>query len=138
MNQSMPLTDEHAAVGAAVAALDTAWRTADPSERQRLLERALAPGAELVGPEPMGRHVGVAAIAALIGGFATRWPGAQVVVTTGVDVHHGWARYGWTIRSEHGELLLEGIDVAQVAPDGRLARIVMFYGAPPPLTRTRV
>ena len=69
----------------------------------------------------------MSATAALIGGFAERWPGAQVVVTTGVDTHHGWARYGWAIRDASGEPLLQGIDVVEAAPDGRLRRVVMFY-----------
>lgn len=133
MDHKPPLAGGPTALEAAVAALDAAWQATDPGERERLLERALAPGAELVGPEPVGRHVGVPAIGALIGGFAARWPGARVVVTTGIDAHHAWARYGWAIRGAGGEPLLEGMDVVETAPDGRLARVVMFYGALPPL-----
>lgn len=124
-----PLADEQPGLGDAVAALDAAWQTADSDERQRLLARALVPDAELVGPEPVGQRTGVSAIAELIGAFGTRWPGARVVITTRVDAHHGWARYGWAIRDANGKALLEGIDVVEAAPDGRLRRVVMFYGS---------
>jgi hypothetical protein len=59
-----------------------------------------------------------------------RWPGARVAITTRVDAHHGWARYGWTIQNARGESLLDGMDVAEAAEDGRLRRVVMFYVAP--------
>jgi hypothetical protein len=133
MDRTPSLAGEQAGLEEAVAALDAAWQAADPDERRRLLERALAPGAELVGPEPVGRRIGVPAIAALIGAFGERWPGARVVVTTRVDAHHGWARYGWAIRNARGESLLEGIDLVEAAEDGRLRRVVMFYGALTPL-----
>ena len=117
--------------GQVVAAYDAAWRERDEGARCRLLEQVFAADGELIGPAPVGRVVGVPAIAAHIGRFFERWPGADVFVTTGIDGHHGWLRYGWVIRRESGEVLLQGIDVAELAADGRLRLVVMFFGPLP-------
>jgi hypothetical protein len=133
MNDPTPGSDSPPALDDVVAAWDAVWQAVEPDARQRLLERAVTPGVEFVGPPPAGRLVGASEIAVFVGGFLKRWPGARVAIATGIDAHNGWARYGWTIRGAGGEVLLEGVDVAEVAPDGRLQRIVMFYGALPPL-----
>jgi hypothetical protein len=112
-----------------VNAYDRAWREADPGERRRLLEQSLTETAELISPQ--GRWAGRDAIAEWIGDFAERMPGATVKVTTGVDEHHGFARYGWVIAASDGSTAAEGIDVCELADDGRLRRIVMFFGSSP-------
>ena len=112
-----------------IAALDAAWNETDPSERRRLLEVSLADDAVLV--EPRGSFTGREAIVARIAGFQERFPGARVEITSGVDEHHGLLRYAWSITSADGATLLEGIDVAERASDGRLQRVVMFFGPLP-------
>jgi hypothetical protein len=47
---------------------------------------------------------------------------------------HSFARYSWRISGSDGSTLLEGIDVVeQSAHHGRLRRVVMFFGALPPV-----
>jgi hypothetical protein len=46
------------------------------------------------------RSVGIDAIAERIGGFGARFPRAPVAITSGVDEHHGFARYAWTITGQ--------------------------------------
>jgi hypothetical protein len=43
--------------------------------------------------------------------------------------HNDVIRYAWAIVDAQGQKLLEGIDVAERAPDGRLRRILMFHGS---------
>jgi hypothetical protein len=112
-----------------VAAYDRAWREHDPGERMRLLRAALTEDAELLSPQ--GRWAGRAAIAEWIGGFAERVPGSAVTVSTGIDEHNGVARYGWTITGPDGARVLDGTDVCDIADDGRLRRVVMFFGPVP-------
>lgn len=112
--------DEH------LAAYDRAWNAPDGDQRRRLLASALAPDCELV--EPRGRYAGLDAVAGRIEGFAARFPGARVDITTAVDEHNGFARYGWRIVGADGAQLLEGIDVVERAADGRIGRVVMFFG----------
>ena len=105
---------------------DEAWNTPDLSERRRLLEGALTEDCELV--EPRGRFVGRGAIVERIVGFTDRFPGARVDITSNVDEHNGFARYAWTIVNRDGSEILHGIDVVERAQDGRLRRVVMFFG----------
>jgi hypothetical protein len=112
----------------AIERYDEAWN-ADASSREQLLSMSLADECELI--EPRGRFTGRDAILERIEGFATRFPGARVDITTDVDEHNGVARYGWRIRDVDGGVVLEGTDVVDVDAAGRLRRIVMFFG---PLT----
>ena len=105
---------------------DAAWNAPDVDERRRLLEAALVEESEL--DEPRGRFPGREMILERINGFCERFPGARVDVTTNVDEHNGFARYGWQIMGGDGNLILDGIDVMERACDGRLGRVVMFFG----------
>ena len=104
-----------------------AWNVSDAQERRRLLEAALTEDCELI--EPRGRFPGRDAIVERITGFSNRFPGARVDITTGVDEHNRFARYGWKIIDQDGSALLDGLDVVERAADGRLERVVMFFGA---------
>jgi hypothetical protein len=110
---------------------DRAWNASDADERRRLLEAALTEDCELV--EPRGRFPGRDAIVERINGFADRFPGAKVEITTNVDEHNGFARYGWRIVDRDGTVMLEGTDVVERAEDGRFRKVVMFFGRLDPL-----
>ena len=109
-----------------IEAYDRAWNASGDDERRRLLETALTEDCEML--EPRGRFAGREAIVERLRGFSDRFPGARVAVTTNVDEHNGLARYGWAIVDADGAPLLDGIDVVERASDGRLRRIVMFFG----------
>ena len=112
-----------------VAAYDRAWNEPDPAERRRLLELSWAEDGELV--DPTGRFQDREAIIERLAGFSERFPGARVDITSGIDDHHGFVRYAWTIADADGARLLEGIDVCELAEDRRLRRVVMFFGPLP-------
>ena len=59
---------------------DDAWNAPDPDE------------CELI--EPRGRFAGRDAILERVSGFSSRFPGAKVEITTSVDEHNRFARYG--------------------------------------------
>lgn len=62
-----------------------------------------------------------------------RRPGARVVRTSKVDVHHGIARFAWHVVQADGTALPEGLDIALISSDGtRIERIIGFFG---PLVR---
>jgi hypothetical protein len=114
-------------VDAVIEKYDQAWNASGVDERRRLLEAALTDDCEML--EPRGRFAGREAIVERISGFAERFPGATVDITTNVDEHNGFARYGWRIIDREGNPLLNGIDVVERAADGRLCKVVMFFGA---------
>ena len=113
-------------VEAMIEKYDRAWNASDAGERRRLLEAALTDDCEMV--EPRGRFAGLEAILQRISGFSDRFPGARVDITTKVDEHNGFARYGWRILDREEAPLLDGIDVVERAEDGRLCKVVMFFG----------
>lgn len=117
-----------------LAAYDEAWNARDPHERRRLLERSLLPDAELVDPSA-GHFTGIDDIAGRLQGFGERFPGARVTITSGVDEHHGFARYAWTISDQDGTTILDGIDVVQRSDSGLISRVIMFFGPLPPAER---
>jgi hypothetical protein len=107
-----------------------AWNETDAGVRCELLSRCLADGAEL--HDPTGSVRGVAGVSERIGAFQESAPGTTVVRSTGADAHNGFARYGWDIVGGDGAVALAGIDVAEHDADGRLRRVVMFFGPLPP------
>ena len=118
---------EQLSVREVVQAYQRAW-SAEEGERRRLLELSLTEDAELV--QPNGRSAGPDAVTQRIAGLGERWPGAEVEITSGTDEHHGFVRYAWNLRTPDS-VLLSGFDVAELAPDGRLRRVVQFFGPLP-------
>lgn len=113
-----------------LAAYESAWSEPGQAARAQLLARSLTDDAELLDPKG-GRFQGRDAIDERIAGFGERFPGARLILTSGVDEHNGFARYGWAIHAADGSLILDGLDVVERGEDRRLRRIVMFFGPLP-------
>jgi len=45
-----------------------------------------------------------------------------------VDAHHDHVRFAWELANDDGEVAVGGIDVGELAQDGRLRRIMGFFG----------
>ncbi len=107
-----------------------AWNEDDPERRWELVTRSLAEGVEIFGPgvELRGHGDVLAAIAA----FRGEVPARRSVLTSPVDAHHRFGRYGFAIEGENGAVLQRGIDFLELGPDGRLVRVVSFLGPDAP------
>jgi hypothetical protein len=108
-----------------------AWNEPDEAARRKLLEQAWADDG--VYCDPTATVDGRDALLAHIGGFQTMLPGARIETSSGVDEHDGWLRFAWTMISADGTPAMEGFDVGELGPDGRLRRIVGFFGPFPPI-----
>ena len=104
----------------------TMWRTTDAAERARLVAQTFTED---------GRHVdqhadatGHAALADMIAGVHTGFPGFQMARTSGVDRVEDQLRFSWDLVGADGTPIVAGLDVGEVAPDGRLRRIAGFWG----------
>ena len=53
--------------------------------------------------------------------------GARTELRGNVDEHHGLLRFAWSIAGPDGPVM-EGMEFGELAEDGRLRRIVGFFG----------
>jgi hypothetical protein len=106
-----------------------AYGEPDAARRQALISQAWAGDGHLVDPPLDGRgHDGIDGMFAAVQG---QFAGHRFRRTTGVDAHHEFARYGWELVAPDGSVTLGGMDVAQFDDDGKLVRVVGFFGDPP-------
>jgi len=107
-----------------------AWNEPDAAARQALLERCwsdegvyLDPRAFLTGRDELTHHIAA---------IQTSRPGARLEFTSGIDVHHNVVRFLWRLVRADGSCGDVSIDFGEVGSDGRLVKIIGFFGAPPP------
>lgn len=62
-----------------------------------------------------------------------RRPGSKVRRTSIVDAHHGCVRFAWHVVQADGTSLPEGIDFMEVDDEGKIQRVIGFFG---PLARS--
>lgn len=120
----------------AVRAYVAAWSTLDDSARSELLAQCwdengtyIDPLFEVHGRQALATHIG----RFLHDGAYGRGPGCRIPISSGVDHHHGMVRFTWVLLDPDGTPVSQGTDVGELAPDGRLQRIVGFFGAPAPI-----
>lgn len=113
-----------------IEAFVAAWNVADEDEadRRRLLEQCWADDGLFIAPG--ARSANRDELAALMQRVTPRWAGGRARISS-VDEHDGWLRYTWKIVRPDGSLVGEGLHVAERAPDGRLQRMIAFYGPLP-------
>jgi hypothetical protein len=107
-----------------------AWNEPDEEKRRQLLERAWTDEGTYM--DPQSSAAGRDALVALIGAFRQRFQGTRTELRSNVDEHHRLLRFAWSMVGPGGPVL-EGMDFGELAEDGRLRRIVGFFG---PLSST--
>lgn len=98
--------------------------------RRQILERVwtddceiILPGMRLRGREEVNAH---------ISSIRNEYYGAASPTLLGsVDAYDDVLRYEWRIVSPLGDVLAEGVNFGDRAPDGRLRRAVVFFGLRP-------
>ena len=107
----------------------TAYAEPDQSRRAALIARVWAEDGQLLDPPLTGEgHRGIDEAAAAL---LSHYGGHTFRRTSGVDAHHGHFRYAWELVGPDGAVAIAGIDVGEVAQDGRLRRITGFFGEAP-------
>lgn len=117
--------------GEVVTSYGAAWNEPDEDARRKLLNQGWADDG--IYCDPTATVSGREALVTHIAGFHQQFPGARIEVASGVDEHDGWLRFAWTMVGADGATIMEGFDVGELAPDGRLRRIVGFFGPFPPV-----
>ncbi len=103
-----------------------AWNEPDPVKRDKILEPVWPENA--VYTDPTVHTVGRKALVDHIGTVCARFPGSTIVMTSGVDVHHDMLRFYWKRILADGSSRPEGIDFGELTGDGKIKRIVGFFG----------
>lgn len=103
------------------------WTEPDADRRKELLASVWAEGATYTDPSVHAANA--VELLAHIAKVQARRPGAKVLRTSSVDIHHGIARFAWHVVEANGKQLPEGLDIAFLTPDGgRIQRIIGFFG----------
>jgi hypothetical protein len=103
----------------------------DQSARMVLLQLAMTPDAEIWGPIRV--FAGYQQISEKISGFHQNSPGCRLVLATGLNIFLNSARIGGAILGPQGEMRATGEALIELAPDGRIQRVIPFWEALPPL-----
>lgn len=106
-----------------------AYGEPDGQRRAALISQVWTDHGQLVDPPIEGTgHAGISDMAAAV---QSQFPGHTFRRTTGIDAHHSFARYGWELVSSDGDVVLAGLDIAEINDNGHLQRIVGFLGDMP-------
>ena len=107
-----------------------AYGEPDGNRRIALIEQVWAPDGHLFDPPiDAAGHTGIDQMFAAV---QSQFAGHTFRRSTGIDAHHGIARYGWELVAGDGSVTLAGMDVAVVGDDGKLTRVAGFFGDLPP------
>jgi hypothetical protein len=114
---------------AAVVAYCAAWNTVDKTERDRLLEQSWAADGSYGDPES-SFVTGRVALGKMIAEFQRGHPGAYFRCSA-PQQHHGFMRVTWILFGPDGVERWHGTDFSELAADGRIRRVVGFFGDAP-------
>jgi hypothetical protein len=105
----------------------SAWNATDAGERLVLLERSVTDDIEFI--DPMKHALGRDALAGHIAETQAAYPGLTFAAGGDSDGHNNLVRQPWAaLRGD--EVVLRGLDIDEVAPDGRLSKIIGFFDKP--------
>lgn len=107
------------------------WSEPDPTRRDVLMAKSLSSEAEVMGPGY--RFKGYAEISREVDRFLRHDPGARPVVASGIATHHNWARFAIAMLDADGKQVAQGEDIVEFGADGRIVKVLTFWGALPPV-----
>ncbi len=120
-----------AAVDEIVRVYCEAWGEPDVAKRRQLLQRVWTDEASYT--DPVTDVAGREALVNRISTHLQKFPGSRIVPASHADVHHGMLRFAWKFIVADGKVQTEGVDFAEVTADGRLRKVVGFFGSLKPL-----
>lgn len=123
-SRSQERTMEPSAIETLISKYVGAWSEPDAAARQQLLEAIWSPGGTYT--DPLTHAASRAELDAVIEQFLQSNPGAQFSINGKIDAHHQHIRFYWVLHMSNGREL-NGMDYGELAPDGKLQKIVGFF-----------
>ena len=111
-------------IEAVVESYVASWNETDAAKRQSALAASCAANASY--RDPVMVSDGHAGLDAMLAGVQAKFPGFVLKRISKVDSHNGAVRFAWSLGPAAGPSVVEGVDFATLAPDGKLAAIVGF------------
>jgi len=109
-----------------------AWNEPDAGRRAEILAAVWSEGATYT--DPTVHATGAAELLAHIGKVRAARPGARIERTGDIASHHGTALFFWRLVLADGSPAPEGLDIVELAADGRrITRILGYFGPLPRL-----
>lgn len=102
-----------------------AFAEKDANRRGELLARCLSPNAEIWGHSQL--FAGYSAISEKIAAFHNSFPGCRLVLASGLFTFANIVRLANAIARLDGFVVANGETVLEVAPDGRICRVVPLW-----------
>lgn len=107
----------------------SAWNETDADRRAALIEQVWAQEGRLIDPPLTGEgHQGISEMIAIA---HEQFPGCRFRRVSAVDTHHDHLRVAWELVAPDGSVAVAGTDVGEIDGEGRLVRMVGFFGPIP-------
>ena len=103
------------------------WNEEDADKRAVLIDKAWTEDAPSY-LDPLLAADGRDALSDMVATVHQQYPGHRFRRTSDVDAHHDRVRFAWDLVTPDGNVFVAGIDVGQLADDGRLRSITGFFG----------
>jgi len=101
------------------------WNETDARRRRGLIAELWTETARY--RDPMLAGDGLDGIDAMVAAVQAQYPNHRFHRTGAVDAHHQALRFGWALQDADQALFVVGIDIGEVAADGRLQSITGFF-----------
>jgi hypothetical protein len=102
------------------------WNEPDADARLALIDRAWTDDAAYL--DPLLSAGGKPGLSDMVATVHDHYPGHAFRRRSEVDLHHDRVRFAWDLVAPDGSVFVAGIDVGELADDGRLRRITGFFG----------
>jgi hypothetical protein len=106
------------------------WKERQVARRADLIEQAWSTDCSYL--DPQFEATGHAGLSRMVAAAQNQVPGHHLRLASGIDAHHDEIRFAWDVVAPDGSTALSGIDIGSLGPDGRLIRVVGFFGELPP------